>query len=206
MAKTQLIKIFLLVVGILMISATGYEARRMYEDIKKNVLEINRSFIVQRTQKEIVSSTQRELKENIDGPTRSGIDISEWKTYRNEDYRFEIKYPPRLILAIEHSRYDDPASPIGIFLTPNINERQGLYIFPKGEFDYGIGEATIKEGDVLIGDRIARKMEYIIPKTEELRMVIIRFKDLADFRIELHPSSACTLDILNKILSTFEFF
>lgn len=110
-------------------------------------------------------------------------------------------------MVIEHKQYNTPAStvPVGIFITPEKRVRQGFYIFPKGEFDCGIGLTEIKESDIIIGSMEARKIEYINPKTQQLKMIEIKFKYLDHFRIELHPSSDCKLDVLNKMLSTVEF-
>ena len=76
MTKQNLLKTFFILLGAAMISAVGYTAWQTNKDIEK--------------------TTQGILGQQVvrpEGKLKQEIDTSDWKTYRNEEYGFEVKYP-----------------------------------------------------------------------------------------------------------------
>ncbi len=74
-----------------MISATGYTVWKVNRDIDKTISELSQSLFEQRVQKEMAPS---ETGEQTVKPTKTEIDTSNWKVYRNLKQGFEIKFPP----------------------------------------------------------------------------------------------------------------
>jgi hypothetical protein len=74
MTKEKILKIVLIILGAAMISALGYGIWKMNKDIEK----------ISNKPPEITIPKKAETKE---------IDTSDWKTYKDEKYQFEFKYP-----------------------------------------------------------------------------------------------------------------
>ena len=181
--------------------------------------------------------SQRQVPQPIVSPppiSPTPIDeTANWKIYRNEEFGFELKYPPGWKLE------DDNHSVFPGFKIQS-PQNSSLAFYPKG-WDIGLGNAqNLKEGT---GELVGRKVSFISYFTEanEERARFIRFLDVPKgwdegnwifleykihgLRIECaleissqHPE--CTLDdgtiffgdvddeekeLLNQILSTFKF-
>lgn len=103
MSKTQVIKAFLFALGTVMISGTGYAAWKITKHIEIPSEPIQRT--VEETSRNLTSLPAQEKtpttrKENIE----SEIDTSDWKTYRNEEYFYKVKYPVNFYLDETNSR------------------------------------------------------------------------------------------------------
>ncbi|MFH1565177.1 MAG: hypothetical protein ABIC82_05025 [bacterium] len=132
-----------------------------------------------------------------DGQSGEEIDTSDWLVYRNEEYGFEVKYPGEWAVEEKNSSYNNDGV-IGVFI--NLNQLEGFYIFPRGEFDYGLGN-KIGSANLIIDGRDAIRDIYN-------NLYLIKFTDkniYKDFRIELHYKDEKNLEKLNMILSTFKF-
>jgi hypothetical protein len=75
MTKGKILKILLIILGVIMISAVGYGIWKINKESEK---------ITKGTPESIISKK---------GETEE-IDTSDWKIYQNEKYGFEFKYPP----------------------------------------------------------------------------------------------------------------
>ena len=74
MTKGKSLKIFIIILGVILISVIGYEIWKINKDIEK----------ISSKTPEVVTPQKVQTQE---------IDTSDWKTYRNGKYGFELKYP-----------------------------------------------------------------------------------------------------------------
>jgi hypothetical protein len=75
MSKGKILKTLLIILGVIMISAVGFGIWKINKEIEK-----------------ITKGTSESV---IPKKVKTGeIDTSDWKTYRNEQFGFEVKYPP----------------------------------------------------------------------------------------------------------------
>ncbi len=132
-------------------------------------------------------------------------DISTWKTYRNDEYGFEFKYPEEAVI---------PGTPVmsGNTIILEIGMSNGIFILPKGESDYGYDEQPIIS-DVEIGGLKAKKQFWESDQRLEYKIIdpaknwIPCGKDLKNCnRISIQWETKEQLEFLNQILSTFKFF
>lgn len=127
--------------------------------------------------------------------TTNGVDTSGWKTYRNEEYGFQLKYPEDWEFDKKNAFIDNPKS-YGIFLYNN-KESVKLFIFPVGEFDRGI-KAEISNEEVLIDEKKFVKKNY--------NGFFINSMIDSDFRMEGYYTNDQEKLLLNVIVGTFVFF
>lgn len=72
----------------------------------------------QNIQKPILSEQKQETSTDI---IARNLDVSKWKTYRNEEYRFEFKYPEEMFeISFQNDDSDNQDFPKGFFLTLNL--------------------------------------------------------------------------------------
>lgn len=131
-------------------------------------------------------------------------DMANWKTYRNEEYGFEVQYPSDWTLNQQFSNTD------GFFIT---KDKAAMAILPKGEFDHGLilngktiqqklsGKDVVK---TIVSGGIPIQYQFIddtIPNTWNKCSVDLKNCN----RIELTASNANDVDIFDQILSTFKF-
>lgn len=76
-----------------MISATSYAAWKINEDIRKATPYTNTGISKEKVKQAIISSIEKEAQIKKGKVIEPKIDTSDWKTYMNEQYGFEVKYP-----------------------------------------------------------------------------------------------------------------
>ena len=141
---------------------------------------------------------------------QEGIDTSNWKTYRNEEYGFEVKYPNNWILTV---RGEEANLADGFFISKG---KSRIGILPNGEFDYGLPFEPPKIFDVLIDSKKAKLLQWNLQNDSKL--IFYQFidpilewigcdEDLGNpcNRIDILATNANDLKTLQKIISTFSF-
>ena len=128
------------------------------------------------------------------------LDIADWKTYRNEEYGFEFRYPPnwKLNAANNSVNISDMDITIDILLT-RVNSKSVI------DATKGIGTellyplVDLSEGKVLFAGVNAERISYSV--NGRLEKNIIPLKLNPTIRIILRQDD----NISNQILSTFKF-
>lgn len=105
MTKTQLFKVLLIILGLAMISVTGYAVWKINKDINKANSEINWFLVKQKTQKEN-GLPEKETPTKETEALEPRADTSDWNTYRNEEYGFEVRYPINWKYRLQNLEYN----------------------------------------------------------------------------------------------------
>ncbi len=131
---------------------------------------------------------------------------SNWKSYKNAKYGFEISYPESWTLKENFSNAE------GYFIT---NNQSTLAILPRGEFDYGLplSNPIVKNSQIANKQVTSRQWDlkndssiFLYQFTDVIPNWIICKQDLKNCnRIDVQANSKENLNILLKILSTFKF-
>jgi len=203
MTKEKILKILLVIFGVIMISAVGYGIWKMNQDKK-------------------ISSKTPELVTPQKVQTQE-IDTSDWKTYRNEEYGFEMKYPkewkvtevPEFGVLFE-DEYSEEKWPGVDISSPNMAsyrppEEAEIVEWVKKEFGYleerGYGRIPIAP-NIEVDGTLGVKIQSCPPPTIEARCIDIIFikKRNKLFEIQLNDSDKKELENLyNQILSLLKF-
>lgn len=128
-------------------------------------------------------------------------EVAEWKTYRNEEYEFEVRYPPNWELIKDQKDSQIP------YITFKSKNGAGMIILPKGEFDRGLGSIVSRE-NIDIDGHPAIKTNYGIRPDGKQHLIISILNWFPHNRIEFLSSKEninIELEQLDQILSTFKF-
>ena len=154
------------------------------------------------------SATSTEAGIQEDG---EDIDTSNWKTYRNEEYGFEVKYPEgwELILKNNNTIEED-----GIFIIKNDSR---LAVLPKGEYDQGLPfNQSLKEvGREIIGGKNFIKKIWTLDNQKILAVYTLNDslnnwlqcnqENLNCSRIDIMADNGDDFEILNKVVEQIVF-
>ncbi|MEK7150730.1 MAG: hypothetical protein AAB783_00835 [Patescibacteria group bacterium] len=144
--------------------------------------------------------------ETISPSTNSGqleTDVSNWKTYRNEKYGFEIKYPPGLFESVDTIEQNGDGQ-IGVFRA--LGGRGYLAIdFDPSKFELGPYLQIKIAGTTGAFDENTRdgNSAAIVPLPNNRGQIVIYFCDsTCNFKNGYYLDS----DLVKKILLTLKFF
>lgn len=147
--------------------------------------------------------TQPDKPINPNPSDTSETDISDWKTYRNEEYGFEFKYPPALILEEEK---DEKIGWSNLSVFMKSDDLNGYIRINDAGTGTGFGIPVSSE-NVLIGG-LSSKLEILDSSVDNERAAKISFnKDNVEYywlyRFDRNDSDK--IAISKKILTTFKF-
>ncbi len=206
MIKNRYLRICLFILGALMISATGYAAWKINKEIKEIHLQFDQ-----------LPRETSQSQNNESGLIESKLDVSSWKTYRNEEFRFEVKYPKEWQV-FQMPVFEGNALTIIGFGVEKITKNQPLLRLPKilisinpdnqdfindkiANPDYI--DITVRE--ISIRNLKAVQLEYFIranpiPKNRQTEIVI-------SYKGQTYSISGYKDDevILERVVSTFDF-
>ena len=132
----------------------------------------------------------------------SEIDISDWQTYRNEEFGFEFEYPKNL--SIEEKIEPTSFKSLSIFL--NGSDLNGYLLFNSPGVGTGFDSVISSEG-ILI-DNINSKLEAIESSLNNERALKVSFaKDKNDFfwLFRFDENNLDKQHLIKEIFSTFKF-
>ena len=134
-------------------------------------------------------------------PAQSSPDIqdltADWKTYRNEEYGFEVKYPSFFEVAFR----DDYVTDL-IALSDKIGSASDIVILPQGEHDRGLPFEDPVKSDVVLGGIRAQQLEWSHLKIIYIKDPLRNWNQHGRVEVLYENSSK---DLLDQILSTFKF-
>ncbi|MFA6215152.1 MAG: hypothetical protein WC768_01115 [Patescibacteria group bacterium] len=160
---------------------------------------------VANTNLDVNQAVNQNLNTNI-ATTTEEIDISDWKTYRNEEYGFEFKYP------------EDWKIQEKFFQTNELFVLKGesrLAILPNGELDLGLPYENPLIKDSLVSNALVKFRQWNLNNGKFL--IVYNFLDeITNWtkcddnlkncnRIELFAQNKGDLNILINIILTFKF-
>ena len=141
--------------------------------------------------------------------TTAEIDTSNWKTYRNEEYGFEFKYPTNWVLSVFNK---ETGTVDGFFITRGESR---LGVLPRGEFDYGLPTNEPVVSETTIADKKVKTRQWELANggtllfyqfIENVPNWIHCTEGLKNCnRLDLRAINIDDLGTLKKIISTFTF-
>jgi len=126
-----------------------------------------------------------------------------WKTYRNENYNFEISFPSSFT---GHNNGYYPDEPIFQFTEPK-SELIQIFILPKGGADYGLEGVDFTSEEIKMGDNFETKQiaiedgfyrEFVYFSSSSIP---VSWNNLNRIEVRIDEPNELT----DKILSTFDF-
>ncbi len=129
--------------------------------------------------------------ELIPSPTQTQDETSTWKTYRNEKYGFEFKYPERWNLITNDNPGSDTYNLVRV-VNPDRPERKGGWTNEQFVIAYLIGECSFT-GDWIKIEQIFRRDVCLKPLGQ----------DSLSARLVAYDEDATK--VMDQILSTFKF-
>ncbi len=96
--------------------------------------------------------------------TSTAVDTSDWKTYRNNEYGFEFKYPPNLVQQIIDDKDTDPSERGTCLLLGNYDTQTNLDFLSHGGGDAtGVMDFCVADSKELNKNNSSSVGEVIIP-------------------------------------------
>ncbi len=170
----------------------------------------------------------QEIKERYQELKETVIDTSDWQTYRNEEFGFEVKYPEEFLTKIEkvpvlqifkngkieilHKiEFIDPQESNSVSITVHNNGNNYLLDqwLKKYKETNPVGAGLSKEKKIVVNGAEGLKGEFgccstyqnsvFLKNREKIYQIAGDYFDIIETR--LHPNE----DIFNQILSTFKF-
>ncbi len=134
------------------------------------------------------------------------IDTSNWQTYRNEKYGFEVKYPADWIFSEGYSQQTTEGSILtGSHNSFHISSKGNDYVSINPEGAIHAEDENPKISFINIGDAKAQQMEWDKwPKYKVIRVLDEKPNWLKDFNVIMVVSDKYD-KIIQQLLSTFKF-
>ena len=171
------------------------------------------------SQKSSPAITEQQVSENLPNTeqTSSQVNITEWKTYRNDKYGFEFKYPREWTVSAIDSGADVVFSTekvdeinlydFSVFVGPISGAQDGQDNITLDEYlvGYAYDKNYLRQDKNIGGIQMIRfesKSDWY-GDNKEIRYIIVREKLMYEFVI--HYINYINVTYFDKILSTFKF-
>ena len=166
---------------------------------------------------------KKEVIENNDEDVEKIEDIKDetidWKTYKNEEYRFEFKYPSDIVIENVFLEITDKESYNGLDLIKDklkmhlsiANTKEAYYFYNGGAPTKKISRSTEKIGELNIEKSVVFGYQQLPEGTWVLSHNFSNQNNDYEFNIsidgieETNPISKSTEDLMEQILLTFKF-
>lgn len=200
--KGFIVPVLLAIIALLVIGGGVY----VYQNKKAEAPTVVDTGIEQSDQIQQQTNTKPSPVNTQTNNSLSQSDTSDWKTYTNSEYGFELKYPNDWKFSTYFLNAD------GFFFTENkAKDPLSLVILPRGEFDHGYeGQPVIS--NVQISGKQAKKSKWnnsvtyqFVDDTTPSTWIKCGLDLKNCNRIETLTPNQLRSELIDQILSTFKF-